>query len=151
MNRCWARPLGDCSDRISGEHYVTAGLFEGDKLSVQGMAWCKTEIKEVGKKSLVKNVLCTGHNSKLSPFDDEAIQAFDVFRECARLTDVGQAMRARHWNVQRWHIDGALWLILSDRFLCFPIEVCSFLTDQPGRVSALPLSRRTRSVYRSGD
>jgi hypothetical protein len=31
LNKCWAACLGDCSDKISGEHIVTA---EGDRQDV---------------------------------------------------------------------------------------------------------------------
>jgi hypothetical protein len=31
LNKCWAACLGDCSDKISGEHIVTA---EGDRRDV---------------------------------------------------------------------------------------------------------------------
>ena len=108
MDRCWAKSLGDCSNRISGEHLFTAGLFEGDKLSIQGMEWCKTEVKEVGKKSLVKNVLCTTHNSRLAILDDEAIHAFKIFQDSVKLQQVRNQMKARYWTVEHWKIDGPL-------------------------------------------
>jgi len=108
MSRCWASSLGDCSKRISGEHIFTAGLFEKDRLFVQGMNWCKTEVKRVGKKSLVKKVLCTTHNSRLSPLDNEAIRAFKIFQESMRLQDARSKIKSRYWNVQHWKINGPL-------------------------------------------
>lgn len=104
MDRCWAKPLGGCSDRLSGEHVFTAGLF-GDTVFVQGFDWCK-DPKQITNKSLVKNILCTNHNSRLSPLDKEAIKAFRYFQESVRLTKVREKLKPRYWNVQEWTIDG---------------------------------------------
>jgi hypothetical protein len=108
MERCWAKSLGDCSNRISGEHIFTAGLFEEDRVFIQGMDWCKDEPKQIGKKSLVKNVLCTTHNSKLSVDDDEAISAFKLFRESVRLSDLRQYKKPDYWTVPHWTVNGGL-------------------------------------------
>jgi hypothetical protein len=108
MNRkCWAESLGNCSESISGEHIVTAGLFATDMISVQGLSWCRDEPKNIGLPNLTRNILCTSHNSGLSPVDEAAIAAFDVFRECVRLTSVREVMKERIWNIVRLKIDGA--------------------------------------------
>jgi hypothetical protein len=51
--------------------------------------------------------LCTTHNSNLSPVDEAAIKAFNVFRECVRLTGIREVMKERMWNKVRLVIDGA--------------------------------------------
>lgn len=66
---------------LSGEHYFTAGLFEGNKVFIFGLDWCKEKPKEIGKKSLVKKILCKSHNERLSILDDEAIKAFKIVAE----------------------------------------------------------------------
>ena len=106
MERCWAKSLGDCSGSISGEHYISSGLFADSKLSVQGFNWCKNEIKQIPKKSLVANVLCHGHNTRLSEIDKAGIQAFRVFRECTELSNLRNTMKPRYWNIIRRKIDG---------------------------------------------
>jgi hypothetical protein len=107
MRKCWAACLGNCSDKMSGEHIVTAGLFVTDLIVVQGLSWCKDLPKTVGLSNLTRNILCARHNSALSTIDEAAIKAFDVIRECVRLTDVRGAMKERAWNIVRMEIDGA--------------------------------------------
>jgi len=106
--RCWAKSLGDCEGPLSGEHYFTAGLFETDKVFIYGLDWCKEKPKEIGKKSLVKNILCKSHNERLSVLDDEAIRAFKIFTEERKLNDIRTQMKARYWNVNKWSIKGPL-------------------------------------------
>lgn len=37
MGRCWASCLGDCSDKISGEHVITAGIHLSETMKVKGL------------------------------------------------------------------------------------------------------------------
>jgi hypothetical protein len=104
--KCWAECLGNCSDTISGEHIVSKGLFINDLVAVQGLNWCKEEPKIIGINALTKNILCTRHNSTLSPVDEAAIAAFDVFRESVNITNAREVMKERYWNTLHLKIDG---------------------------------------------
>lgn len=106
MKKCWAASLGDCSDKQSGEHIVTAGIFSSDAVTVQGFSWCKDTPKEIGLASLVKNVLCKDHNSRLSPLDDTVIQLFDALRKAVQLSDVRSKLAPRRWTTKRFDVDG---------------------------------------------
>jgi hypothetical protein len=86
LKTCWARTLRDCSDKLSREHSVSACLFPGDAVSVQGFPWCLTEPKKVGLASAVKKQLCEKHNSLLSETDNAAkavSEAFELLAETA--------------------------------------------------------------------
>jgi hypothetical protein len=106
VRKCWAECLGNCSDTLSGEHIVSKGLFVNDVVAVQGLDWCKDEPKNIGLNSLTRNILCTRHNSELSPVDEAAIEAFNAYRESVRLTDIREKMKERHWNIVRLPVDG---------------------------------------------
>jgi|SRR5882762_1239611 len=106
MKKCWAACLGDCSDKQSGEHVVTAGIFSNDMVTVQGFSWCIDTPKEIGLGSLVKNVLCTDHNSRLSPLDNTVIQVFDALRKAVKLSDVRSNLAPRRWTTEHFDIDG---------------------------------------------
>ena len=108
MSRCWAKSLGDCSGPMSGEHYFSAGLLKGDMVFVYGLNWCKDKPKQVGKNSLVKNVLCKGHNERLSILDDEAIRAFDIFRQERELEVRRTKLKPRYWGIKEWYLNGPL-------------------------------------------
>jgi hypothetical protein len=104
--RCWAESLGNCSDKLSGEHIVSKGLFIDDLVGVQGLSWCKNEAKIIGLNSLTRNILCTHHNNTLSSIDDAAISAFNAYRESVRLTSVREQMKERRWRITHLQIDG---------------------------------------------
>jgi hypothetical protein len=93
---------------MSGEHYFSAGLFDDEKVFIYGLDWCKEQPKQVGKSSLVKNVLCKSHNERLSILDEEAINAFKILREERDLNAVRTEMKPRYWAVRRWRIRGPL-------------------------------------------
>src|SRR5580704_8709663 len=106
MDKCWAKSLGDCSGKISGEHLVTAGIFTTDKVMVQGFSWCLDSPKEIGLASLVRNVLCKDHNSQLSPLDDAVIGLFQALKDCMRLSNVRYALPPRRWTRTNFDVDG---------------------------------------------
>jgi hypothetical protein len=69
---CWAASLGDCAGGTSGEHYVSDGVLDSESVTAIGLPWCRDEPKTIGLKSAVAHILCSKHNSDLSPFDSEA-------------------------------------------------------------------------------
>lgn len=73
------KSTANCSTKLSREHWVSKSIssqFEG--LKVRGLPWQKTphEYMEYGPDVLTSKVLCTRHNSALSPLDTAAGHAF---------------------------------------------------------------------------
>jgi hypothetical protein len=76
---CYARALGGCSRKMSGEHYISKAILElvenrpGQKsksVRAVGLAFQKSGVEQqFGVASLVGNILCETHNGLLSPFD----------------------------------------------------------------------------------
>jgi hypothetical protein len=108
MKTCWAAALGACSDKISREHLVTASIWDGPTVSVVGFPWCKDEPKDVGIASLTSKVLCTYHNSELSPLDQAAKEAFTALREATKLGNERFKQRPRRWKKRRFEVNGPL-------------------------------------------
>jgi hypothetical protein len=106
MNSCWAACLGNCSEKISREHIITAGLFVDDELKVKGLPWCLDEFKIIGLSGLVKKALCTRHNSLLSEVDDAAIHSFKALRDAIGLTNARKLLEPQVWEVKYSTLDG---------------------------------------------
>jgi len=106
MRRCWASCLGDCSDKISGEHIITNGAFLTDTAKVKGLPWCVDEFKEIGLPSLVKNVLCTDHNSRLSGADVGAIELRKALCDVADLSELRKRMPPQDWPLKKFFVNG---------------------------------------------
>src|ERR1035438_2904312 len=72
---CYARSLGRCSQQISREHYVSDKVLRVVSLGepsvlVSNLHFQQPNMPErKGIRSLVAKVLCSKHNSDLSPFD----------------------------------------------------------------------------------
>lgn len=100
---CWARCLGGCSGKISGEHVVSKALFANEKsITISGVPWAEGE-KKVGLNSAVANILCKKHNSQLNELDTTAGRVMDSVQACLS--------RGESSNIQ---IDGRLlerWLL----------------------------------------
>lgn len=75
--RCYARALGDCSAKISGEHYISKeviALWAEDDIvatNVRGSEAGEMSLRSLD--SLASNILCDRHNSTLSPVDDTGL------------------------------------------------------------------------------
>jgi hypothetical protein len=72
--RCYASARWNCSSKISGEHYLSRSVlsaFVGGRkaVSVSGHRWQKEKVQSIGISSLAAKVLCTEHNTALSPID----------------------------------------------------------------------------------
>ena len=87
---CFAVHLGDCSGGISKEHYVSRSVLAiaGNTVQVSGFPWQEPdEPLEIGIGALTSRILCSHHNSELSPLDETASKflralktSFDLFR-----------------------------------------------------------------------
>ncbi len=101
---CYARELGNCSQRKSGEHFISKSLLEkiekSGKLNIQGPAWLsENEERIIPIKSMKANVLCKRHNSDLSGLDSAGTEfcsyLLNVKIKQAQLTVDGQ-------EIERW-------------------------------------------------
>jgi hypothetical protein len=79
--RCYLRSTGDCSERLSREHYVSESVLVqlGKTLRVSGMPWQHSgESLDIGISSLAARILCERHNNALSPLDTEAGHFYSI-------------------------------------------------------------------------
>ena len=134
MRRCWARCLGDCSDKLTREHIVTRSLFLGDTVKVEGFPWCEGKVKEIGLANLTAKVLCGDHNHALSDVDTSAAKAFADIREMRRLAHVRERTKPKRWNVIKYKFGGPA---LERWFLKILINICSAQEYPVGSLSAL--------------
>ena len=106
MESCWAHCLGNCNQKLSGEHLVSESLFTSERVSVQGFQWCKESPKEIGLSSFTAKILCSRHNSALSPVDEAGGKAFAALREMRRLSNIREKLRPQVWHIVKRSIDG---------------------------------------------
>jgi hypothetical protein len=139
-NECWAASLGDCSNKITGEHILTRGLFPQDEMFIQGLPWCLDEPKLIGIANLTAKILCSKHNSGLSEIDTAAIQTAQAFRDALALRDFRAQHKPTHWTRRQFRINGRLlesWALKSLINITYkgpsPIGGDS---SEPGRASA---------------
>jgi hypothetical protein len=106
MDSCWAACLGNCSNKLSREHLVSASLFTDKKVKVQGYEWCKDNPVEIGIAGLTSKILCAKHNNDLSPVDSVGAAAFDAFRQSTGLMLARGVTKHHRWNVKHYRING---------------------------------------------
>jgi hypothetical protein len=97
QQKCWATHVGGCSEKSSREHLVSRALLPNLTVVVEGFDWCK-EPRSIGVDALTRRILCTRHNSELSPAD-EAIAQFSII---ANEPKVGIAISGR--LLERWFL-----------------------------------------------
>lgn len=115
---CWAHAIGGCSSRQSGEHTISANVLEGETVYVSGFSWCADREVRLPVQRFRQNILCTKHNSDLSPTDTaggELFRALGSMRTAAakRLSSGKKPrfIRALHVNaplVERWFLKSVI-------------------------------------------
>jgi hypothetical protein len=105
---CWAKTRGDCCGTQSGEHYISAALFDGLTMRIQGFAWCKNEEKEIPVSRARANILCKHHNEALSPLDSAGARGFRTLRAAWELHSIREKMRPRPWTIKQHKVEGLL-------------------------------------------
>ena len=113
MNECWAKYLGDCLGKITGEHIITEKIWQGDEIGVFGFPWCRAKHQFIGVANFTKNMLCERHNSTLSPVDNGGIAAFDTFRQVSKVHDqrslnIESGFSTGRFDICTYQLDGAL-------------------------------------------
>ena len=77
---CYASALNDCSEKLSREHYVSAGVLDllGKEHRITNASWlpAKEQSAALATSALSSNILCERHNSALSPLDRHAKEFF---------------------------------------------------------------------------
>lgn len=81
---CYAAPLQDCSNDISREHYLSKSILvqleQLGGLRISGTPWMPPgETRIVAPNALTAKVLCSRHNTALSPLDHMAARLFKAF------------------------------------------------------------------------
>ena len=80
--RCYARASGDCSSKLTSEHWISASVLESlEPVTVSGMPWQQGGQHSLSVKSLGSNILCARHNGALSDLDKLAARLFRVLRD----------------------------------------------------------------------
>jgi len=84
--RCYMSPSRNCSSKISREHYISQAILDQfPVLTVSGLPWQQAgEAQQFTPRALTANILCTRHNSALSPLDMLAARAFAAFVDAPR-------------------------------------------------------------------
>jgi hypothetical protein len=109
LNKCYLRELGTCSDKVSGEHIISANVLRivgGDenKIRLTGVPWLpKGETRDIGISSLVSNCLCEAHNHALSQLDAVAGRFYRAIQ--TSMVDKAAPVRTRLFSghdIERW-------------------------------------------------
>lgn len=88
--RCFASALGNCSRKLSHEHYISHGIIRqvektyrpGEQLIISGFSWqTSNEVQRIAPNSLTSQVLCKWHNNVLSPLDTIGGNFFQAFQQ----------------------------------------------------------------------
>ena len=103
--KCFARDLGDCSRKISKEHFISRGLMAmigaASASTLRGPAWLGTEERRIPTKSLASGVLCDAHNSQLSPLDAAMIAFVGHLTGTHRQDGV---LEVDGFSIERWFL-----------------------------------------------
>src|ERR1051326_2721329 len=85
QNGCYLAHTNDCSEGLSGEHYVSQAVLaqlSDTAVAVKGAFWLPPDEEKItGINSLTAKILCARHNGALSGLDTEAALFLRRLRE----------------------------------------------------------------------
>lgn len=115
MAECWARCLGGCKGKISGEHIITESAWKTDRIFVKGLKWCSPSYKEISVRNFTSNMLCERHNSELSNIgvDGGGALAAEAFRKAEKIhnqrsANIEAGFRTGRFDLCEYNLNGLL-------------------------------------------
>jgi hypothetical protein len=134
--RCFASALGNCSTKISREHYISHSLIReiektytpSEQLKVGGFPWqTPNELREVSPSTLASKVLCERHNNSLSQLDSVGGGFFHAFHQIHNELRTHPAPRRYYLfnghDVERWMLKTLCGVIASGSTNNIPKDV----------------------------
>ena len=122
MKNCFLRGYGNCSPKISREHYISATVLQtlstNNTIQVSGLSWQTTgTLQNIGVQALQSKILCDAHNSGLSALDNIGGQLFRTLdaidKEPLSLPVVSQLDGA---SIERWLVKMLCGLTVAGSF-----------------------------------
>ena len=127
-DRCYFSSHGDCSSKITREHFISRNILERittDKLAIEnaGHIFGGKNKVEIGIDAFTAKVLCDVHNPALSPLDTAAGVAFStieaLIKDIAKTADPAAAIRSFHLSsgvdMERWLIKVYCGLVAAEK------------------------------------
>ena len=125
--RCYARELGECSPKLSREHYISRQLCEhvmqGEGSTVQADFFrAKVSVLPPSSDLFVARNLCVKHNNALSELDEQALHFFHTAERIERhLLDTTRPIVARFRvsgdKLERWFLKSLCGFVASGNAL----------------------------------
>ena len=111
--KCYARALADCATQRSKEHYISKKLLKrlGNSFVLDGVSWHDGPRDTVPDEFQAK-VLCTRHNTALSPLDEMITDVFDVSLQWNAGEAIGERLIDGE-DLERWALKALLGKLTS--------------------------------------
>lgn len=129
--RCFARPLRDCCDELTREHFVSQAVlkhFDAEATVAGGFRWQPAPETDVVPDQLSAKVLCKRHNNALDPLDTAAGRLFGILASDLRRDEY---VYTSGDDLERW----ALKLICGT----YAASIAARLGEVPARDRLIPL------------
>lgn len=119
-SKCYANALGNCSPKISREHYLSEAILKLLEVNRTVLLSNHNAIPStvdgfapIGIGSLTASILCENHNSLLSGLDNEAAHLFKTINEFAKKTEYGEQVTISGEKIERWMLKLAFGILAS--------------------------------------
>jgi hypothetical protein len=89
VRTCWAKTLGDCAGKLTGEHPISNSLL-GKTIKFKGLPWCRSEMVTISAATAKAHILCDRHNNLLSEADSTAKNLQDAIACLGRRVMTGE-------------------------------------------------------------
>jgi hypothetical protein len=146
--RCYLAGYGNCSDKITKEHFISRNILERLaplRFENAGHFFGGKQVVEVGVDSFSAKVLCDAHNGALSPLDAAAGQTFQTIQalgaDLLGVADPNRRLAAFYVgsgiDMERWLIKVFLGLVAAGKIRAESSRVLSLVELPPELFDAM--------------
>lgn len=110
MRSCFLKGFGECSEKISREHYISATVLSAispsGNIRIGGLPWQpKKQLQNIGIQSLQSKILCEKHNAGLTSLDSAAGALIRILDDIDKNPlEVPQVSKVDGSIIERWFI-----------------------------------------------
>ena len=116
---CYANCLGDCSNKITKEHYISENILNTFETIIPTVGFERAKKLHDGTapaSSFSSKILCGKHNTSLSEIDTEAGLLFNHLRKISKFEPCEDMFKFNGPKIERWFLKYILGVFTTGQF-----------------------------------
>ena len=118
--KCYARSLGNCSKKITKEHYISENILNTFETIIPSAGFDRAKKLRDGTapaSSFSAKILCEKHNNSLNKIDTEAGLLFNHLRKISKFEPCEDVIKFNGPKIERWFLKYTMGVFTTGQLL----------------------------------